>query len=68
MFALSTIYWIASVVLIFRHMDYIDNGIKTCYGRDINDLCINHELSTERRPPAALLAMMDSIFYVNVST
>jgi len=68
MFALSTMYWISSVVLIFRHIDLLNNSIRACYGRDNDNLCLARELSAVRVPPAALLAMFDSILLINVST
>jgi hypothetical protein len=68
MFALSTMYWISGIVLIFRHVDYMNSSIKACYGRDIGDICLGRELSRESLPPAALLATFDSMLLVNVST
>jgi hypothetical protein len=70
MLAFSTIYWITSVVLIFRHIDIINNSIRVSYGRDTDDLCLvlQVEVSTGGVAPAALLEMFDCIFLVNVST
>jgi hypothetical protein len=68
MFALSTIYWISSVLIVFRHIDLMNNSIRVCYGRDTDDLCLLLEVSTGGVAPAALLAMFDCIFLVNVST
>ena len=68
MFAFSTIYWISSVGLIFRDIDHMNNSIRACYGRDTDGLCLLLEVSTGGVASAALLAMLDCIFLVNVST
>jgi hypothetical protein len=70
MFALSTMYWISFVVLIFRYIDLVNNCIRACYGRDNDDHCLARVLLTGHWhvPPQAWLAMIDSILLVNVST
>jgi len=42
MFALSTLYWILSVVFTFRLGDLLSNSIRACYGMDDDNasLCL----------------------------
>ena len=69
MFALSTMYWIACVVLVFQHIDLMNNCIRACYGRDTDDFCLDRQfLTLAGVAPADLLGMFDCIFLVNVST
>jgi hypothetical protein len=71
MFALSSMYWIASVVVTFRHIDLMNNCIRACYGMDTDDFCLERQLLTgvgSGVAPIALLEIFDTIFLVNVST
>jgi hypothetical protein len=70
MFALSTLYWIFSVVFTFRLGDRLSNSIKACYGtvEDKASLCLLEEFASARISPTALLAMFDDVLLVNVST
>ena len=69
MFALSTIHWASSVVLAFRHLDFLNNCIRACYNNG-SPICLLRELLDVpgRVPPAALLALLDDILLINVST
>jgi hypothetical protein len=62
-------YWISFVVLIFRHIDLVNNIIGACYGRDNDDHCLERIFSRSigHVSPEGLLAMIDSILLVNVS-
>ena len=69
MFALSTLYWVLSVVFTFRLGDMLSNSIRACYGmvEDKASLCLLKEFASSRVSPTALLAMFDDVLFVNVS-
>jgi hypothetical protein len=71
-FALSTVYWILSVVFTFIYIDSLNNMATACYGDD--DLnassCLLQKTVTTPASirAAAWLKMLDDILLVNVST
>ena len=67
MFALSTLYWILSVVFTFLLVDSLNNSIRACYGRDNAFLCILREIAALHIQAANWLSMFDDILLVNVS-
>jgi hypothetical protein len=69
-FALSTMYWILSVVFTFLLVDSFNNSIAACFGSDNATVCLTHEIaaSVGKLPAAVLLSMFDDVLLINVST
>jgi hypothetical protein len=65
MFALSTAYWILSVVLTFGLADSWGGGLRVCYDQVRASACIAHVLA--HRPRGVHLPIFDDTILINVS-
>jgi hypothetical protein len=68
MFALTTVYWIVSVVFTFLQIDSWNNVFTACYGSDNAFRCIVREADAIRVPAAPWLVFFEDILFINVST
>jgi hypothetical protein len=69
MFALTTMYWIASVVFTFLKLDLWNTTVTTCYGSPNAHSCVVREADTNHiLMTTHWLEMFYDILFVNVST
>jgi hypothetical protein len=68
MFALSTVYWLFSIVLTFQVIDHETSSVEACFGRDNASVCLVHKLLSGRIPAASWIQVTEGILLVNVST